>query len=87
MLKSYLLLILAIILEVAGTMLLPLSQNFTKILPTVGLTVFYIVSFYCLTFSLKMFPISIVGAILAAKNAQKKAKKNITSETINRITP
>ena len=62
MLKSYLLLILAIILEVAGTMLLPLSQNFTKILPTVGLTVFYIVSFYCLTFSLKMIPISIVYA-------------------------
>jgi hypothetical protein len=35
----------------------------------------------------QMFPISIVGAILAAKKAQKKAKKNITSETINRITP
>jgi hypothetical protein len=26
-----------------------------------------------------------VGARLAAKNAQKKAKKNITSEMINRI--
>jgi len=35
----------------------------------------------------QMFPISTVGAILAAKNAQKKAKKNITSETMNRITP
>lgn len=35
----------------------------------------------------QMFPISTVGAILAAKNAQKKAKKNITSETINKITP
>jgi|KNS7NT10metaT_FD_contig_51_530954_length_697_multi_2_in_0_out_0_1 hypothetical protein len=28
-----------------------------------------------------------VGAKLAAKNAQKKAKKNITSETINNMTP
>jgi hypothetical protein len=35
----------------------------------------------------QMFPISIVGARLAAKKAQKKAKKNITSETMNRITP
>jgi hypothetical protein len=35
----------------------------------------------------QMFPISIVGAILAAKNAQKKAKKNITSETIKSNTP
>jgi len=33
------------------------------------------------------FPISIVGEILAAKKAQKKAKKNIISETINKIIP
>jgi hypothetical protein len=33
-----------------------------------------------------MLPISIVGARLAAKKAQKKAKNNITSETIKRIT-
>lgn len=32
-------------------------------------------------------PISMVGAKLAAKKAQKKAKKNITSETIKSITP
>jgi hypothetical protein len=31
-------------------------------------------------------PISKVGASDAAKKAQKKAKKNITSETINKIT-
>ena len=35
----------------------------------------------------QMLPISIVGAKLAAKKAQKKAKKNITSETMNNITP
>jgi hypothetical protein len=32
-------------------------------------------------------PISIVGANAAAKNAQKKAKKNIISETINNNIP
>jgi hypothetical protein len=32
-------------------------------------------------------PISITGASAAAKKAQKKAKKNIISETINKITP
>jgi hypothetical protein len=32
-------------------------------------------------------PISITGANAAAKKAQKKAKKNITSETINNIIP
>jgi hypothetical protein len=32
-------------------------------------------------------PISITGARAAAKKAQKNPKKNITSETINQITP
>jgi hypothetical protein len=32
-------------------------------------------------------PISITGANAAAKKAQKKAKKNIISETINSIIP
>jgi hypothetical protein len=32
-------------------------------------------------------PISIAGDKLEWKKAQKKAKKNITSETINRIIP
>jgi hypothetical protein len=32
-------------------------------------------------------PISITGAKAAAKKAQKKAKKNITSDKINKIIP
>lgn len=32
-------------------------------------------------------PISTLGDKLEAKNAQKKEKKNITSETINKIIP
>jgi hypothetical protein len=35
----------------------------------------------------QMDPISITGAKAAAKKAQKKAKKNITSETMNKIIP
>jgi hypothetical protein len=34
-----------------------------------------------------ILPISTVGEILAAKKAQKKAKKNIISETMKRIIP
>ena len=60
--KSYIFLSLAIILEVLGTMMLPLSQNFTKILPTFALVVAYVCSFYFLTFALKTIPIAIVYA-------------------------
>jgi hypothetical protein len=35
----------------------------------------------------QIFPISIVGVKLEAKNAQKKAKKNIISDKIKRIMP
>ena len=47
---SYFFLALAIIFEVIGTMLLPASQNFTKLLPSVVLVVAYMLSFYFLTF-------------------------------------
>ena len=65
MIKSYLFLTLAILFEVAGTMLLPVSQNFTKLAPTVGLIIAYIISFYFLTFALLSIPIGIVYAIWA----------------------
>jgi small multidrug resistance pump len=60
--NSYLLLAIGIVFEVAGTMLLPISQNFTKPIPTIALALFYMASFYCLTFSLREIPISIVYA-------------------------
>ena len=58
--KSYVFLSLAIIFEVFGTLLLPVSQNFTKLLPTLGLIFGYIISFYFLTFALKTIPIAVV---------------------------
>ena len=42
MILNYLFLLCAIILEVTGTLLLPISENFTKVLPTVGLTLLLI---------------------------------------------
>ena len=62
MLKTYIFLFGAIILEVAGTMLLPVSQNFTKPLPTLALAIFYLTAFYLLTFVTNKLPISIVYA-------------------------
>ena len=56
---SYIFLILAIICEVIGTMLLPASKNFNKLLPSFGLMVFYILSFYFLTFALRDIPIAV----------------------------
>ena len=62
MIKTYLLLTGAIFCEVAGTMLLPLSQNFTKMIPTVSLAIFYLSAFYLLTFVVNKLPIAVVYA-------------------------
>ena len=62
MLKTYLFLIGAIFCEVAGTMFLPVSQNFTKLIPTTLLTIFYLTAFYLLTFVVNKLPIAIVYA-------------------------
>ena len=59
---KYLFLLGAIFCEVAGTLLLPVSQNFTKLIPTVTLTIFYLCAFYLLTFAIKSIPLSIVYA-------------------------
>ena len=62
MIKTYLILVLAIFCEVAGTILLPVSQNFTKIIPTFFLSIFYICALYLLTFVVSKLPIAIVYA-------------------------
>ena len=62
MIKIYLFLIGAIFCEVAGTMLLPISQNFTKFIPTFALATFYLTAFYLLTFVVNKLPIAIVYA-------------------------
>jgi len=62
MIKTYIFLILAIFFEVAGTMLLPITSNFTKLVPTSILTVCYLSAFYLLTFVVNKLPIAIVYA-------------------------
>ena len=62
MLKTYFFLSIAIFCEVAGTMLLPASQNFSKIIPTVALSIFYLSAFYLLTFVVNKLPIAVVYA-------------------------
>tara|TARA_B100001027_G_scaffold69848_1_gene47684 strand:- start:554 stop:886 length:333 start_codon:yes stop_codon:yes gene_type:complete len=62
MVKTYSFLFIAIFCEVAGTMLLPISQNFTKIIPTICLSIFYLVSFYLMTFVMDKLPVAIVYA-------------------------
>ena len=43
-------------------MLLPVSNNFTRVLPTICLTLFYLTSFYLMTFVMDKIPIAIVYA-------------------------
>lgn len=62
MFKTYVILLIAIFCEVAGTMLLPVSNNFTKVLPTITLALFYLTSFYLMTFVMDKIPIAIVYA-------------------------
>ena len=62
MIKTYLFLAGAVFCEVAGTMLLPVSQNFTKLVPTAALAFFYLCAFYLLTFVVNKLPIAIVYA-------------------------
>jgi small multidrug resistance pump len=60
---SWLLLVAAIVFEVAGTTSMKLSAGFTKVLPSVLLFVFYALAFGALTLTLKEMEVSFVYAI------------------------
>ena len=62
MVKTYSFLLIAIFCEVAGTMLLPVSQNFTKPVPTSILLVSYGASFYFLALVSQKLPLAIIYA-------------------------
>ncbi len=62
---KYAYLVVAIFLEVTGTLLLPASKNFTRVVPTIILTICYILAIYLLTFVMKTMPIAIVYATWA----------------------
>ncbi len=59
---KYTYLFLAIFFEVSGTLLLPATQSFSKIFPTITLIILYCLSFYFLSITIKYIPLSIVYA-------------------------
>ena len=59
---QYVYLLIAVVFEVSGTMLLPVSQNFTRLMPTATLIACYSASFYFLKLALNTMPIAVVYA-------------------------
>lgn len=56
-------LVFAILFEVAGTTCMKLSEGFTKLLPSIGVGGFYLVSLTLLTLALKRIDVSVAYAI------------------------
>ena len=54
---------LAILLEVAGTTAMKLSDGLTKLVPSVALFVLYLASFALLALALKQIPVTVAYAI------------------------
>ena len=59
----YFYLALAIVAEVAGTSLLKATEEFTKLLPTSFLVIFYLISFWLMTLALRDLPLGVVYAV------------------------
>ena len=64
--SPYVPLVLAIGLEVIGTSLLQRTEQFTRLAPTVGMALCYLLSFYLLSLSLRSLPLGIAYAIWSA---------------------
>ncbi|MEJ2719267.1 MAG: multidrug efflux SMR transporter [Deltaproteobacteria bacterium] len=62
---SWVYLVSAIVLEVAGTTCMKLSQGFTKLLPSLLIFLFYGLSFIALTLCIKRIDVSIAYAFWA----------------------
>lgn len=63
--SSWIYLAIAIVLEVAGTTSMKLSDGFSKALPSTAMILFYIASMAALTMALKRIDMSIAYAIWA----------------------
>lgn len=59
----YAVLMVAIVLEVMGTTALQMSQQFTRLGPSIVLVLCYAASFYCLSVTLRVIPVGIAYAI------------------------
>jgi small multidrug resistance pump len=60
---TWLLLILAIVLEVSGTLCMKLSEGFTKLIPVIAMLTFYAVGLSLLAITLKTIDVSIAYAV------------------------
>ena len=60
---TYVYLALAIAAEVAGTTLLKATEEFTKLVPTTFLVIFYLISFWLMTLALRELPLGVVYAV------------------------
>jgi small multidrug resistance pump len=63
MLKTYLILLLAVMTETIATTALQASQQFTRLIPSVVVVLGYGVSFWLLSLTLKTLPVGIVYAL------------------------
>jgi small multidrug resistance pump len=61
--KIYLILLFAIISEVIATTSLKFSEGFTKLIPSIVVTIGYGLSFYLLSIALRSMPIGVAYAI------------------------
>ena len=60
---QYIWLFFAILTETLGTTALQASQQFTRLWPSVAVVIFYGLSFYFMSYALKVMPVGIVYAI------------------------
>src|SRR5699024_9098273 len=63
--KSYTFLTLSIVGEIFATVMLKMSEGFTILLPSIGVTFGYGLSFYLLSLSLRTIPLRLAYAIWA----------------------
>lgn len=64
--KHYLFLLMAIIFEIVATSSLKMSEQFTKLIPSVITVVCYVAAFYFLSLTLRTLPVGIAYALWSA---------------------
>ncbi|PSL19304.1 small multidrug resistance pump [Shimia abyssi] len=63
MLRTYILLLIAVMFETVGTTALQASQQFTRLVPSVIVVIGYAAAFYFMALTLKVLPVGITYAI------------------------
>lgn len=61
--KHYLFLLIAIVAETVATSMLKSTEEFTRLWPSVGVIVGYVVVFYFLSLALRVLPVGVAYAI------------------------